>query len=195
MRALSTVGSLCIVCLLASPPAPARVTSEPQGRQPQPRSRLMPQKLWTDQTGAFALERPTGDRWSFRADARGPDGETLPLVAQSIESGAQLIVQNADGVTSLRTLARMLADHLGTESGVRVQELEKLQARGGEAYGFFFTVTDEARGRVAVVRAGDHIALVIASWPMGAPATVLDDVDSMIATLGPVPGALPPNAF
>jgi hypothetical protein len=195
MRAFLAAATSCILCLLASSPAPARVTPETQGRQPQPPSRLQPHKLWTDQTGAFSLERPIGDRWSFRADQRGPDGETLPLVAQSVESGAQLIVQNADGVTSLRMLARMLADHLGTENGVHVQELERLRARGGEAYGFFFTVTDEARGRVAVVRAGDHVALVIASWPMGAPATVLDDVDSMIATLGPVPGALPANAF
>jgi hypothetical protein len=192
MRAASAA---VIAVLLLSPSLAARVTPEPRARQPRPPSRLEPQKLWTDQAGAFALERPTGDRWSFRGDARGPDGEALPLLAQSAEWGAQLIVQNADGVASLRMLARMLADHLGTESGVHVQELEKLISRGGEAYGFFFTVTDEARGRVAVVRAGDHVALVIASWPMGAPPTVLDDVDGMIASLGPVPGAVPANAF
>ena len=194
MRASNALIAASLLCLVP-PSASARVTTEPRGRLPRSPSRLEPQKLWTDQTGAFSLERPTGDRWSFRGDARGPDGETLPLLAQSVESGAQLIVQNADGVASLRTLARMLADHLGTESGVHVQELEKIVSRGGEAYGFFFTVTDEARGRVAVVRAGDHVALVIASWPMGAPPTVLDDVDAMIGSLGPVPGAVPQNAF
>src|SRR5690242_5281847 len=101
MRAFLAAAASSTLCLLASSSAPARVTPpQLEGRQPQPPSRLQPHKLWTDQTGAFALERPTGDRWSFRADQRGPDGETLPLVAQSIESGAQLIVQNADGVTS-----------------------------------------------------------------------------------------------
>jgi hypothetical protein len=151
--------------------------------------------LWSDQAGAFALERPTGDRWSFRGDARGPDGESLPLLAQSVESGAQLIVQSADGVTSLRALTRLLADHLGTEAGVRVQSIENVTSRGGEAYGFGFTVSDEARGRVAVIRAGDHVALVIASWPMGAPPTVADDVEEMIGTLGPAPGKLPADVF
>jgi hypothetical protein len=171
------------------------VTREPHGRTPRPPARLETPRLWSDQAGAFALERPTGDRWSFRGDARGPDGEPLPLLAQSVESGAQLIIQSADGVTSLRALTRLLADHLGTEAGVRVQSIENVISRGGEAYGFAFTVSDEARGRVAVVRAGDHVALVIASWPMGAPPTVADDVEEMIGTLGPAPGKLPADVF
>jgi hypothetical protein len=78
---------------------------------------------------------------------------------------------------------------------VRVQAIENVTSRGGEAYGFAFTVSDEARGRVAVVRAGDHVALVIASWPMGAPPTVSDDVEEMIGTLGPAPGKLPADVF
>src|SRR2546428_66990 len=56
-------------------------------------------------------------------------------------------------------------------------------------------VADEVRGRVAVVRAGDYVALAVASWPMGAPPEVVDDVDAMIGSLGPVPGALPPGVF
>jgi hypothetical protein len=192
MRALLALATS--LALLAAP-AFARVTREPKGRTPRPPSRLEAPRLWSDQAGAFALERPTGDRWSFRGDARGPDGESLPLLAQSVESGAQLIVQSADGVTSLRALTRLLADHLGTEAGVRVQSIENVTSRGGEAYGFGFTVSDEARGRVAVIRAGDHVALVIASWPMGAPPTVADDVEEMIGTLGPAPGKLPADVF
>jgi hypothetical protein len=191
MRAPLAVAALLAIATAVS----ARVTREPQARLPRPLPRLQAPRLWADQTGAFALERPNGERWSFRGDARGPDGESLPLLARSSESGAQLIIQSADGVTSLRALTRLLADHLGTESGVRVQEIEHLISRGGEGYGFAFTVTDEARGRVAVVRAGEHVALVIASWPMGAPPTVADDVEAMIGSLGPVPGALPPGAF
>ena len=193
MRAPLALAAL--LALFFATPASARVTREPRARTPKPPSRLEAPRLWSDQAGAFALERPTGDRWSFRGDARGPDGEPLPLLAQSVESGAQLIVQSADGVTSLRALTRLLADHLGTESGVRVQAIESLMSRGGEAYGFAFTVSDEARGRVAVVKAGDHVALVIASWPMGAPPEVVDDVDEMIGSLGPPPGTLPPGVF
>jgi hypothetical protein len=179
---------------LSSPPALARVTRE-QGRAARPPSRLQAPKVWTEQSGAFSIERPEGDRWSFRGDARGPDGERLPLLARAPEAGAQLIVQNADGIASLRQLARLLADHLQTEQGVRVEDVGRVPARGGEAYGFTFSVSDEARGRVAVVRAGEHVALVIASWPMGAPAAVAEDVEAMIGSLGPPPDALPPGVF
>jgi hypothetical protein len=194
-RDMRVLLALAASLALLAAPAFARVTRELQGRTPKPPSRLQTPRLWSDQAGAFALERPAGDRWSFRSDAQGPDGEPLPLFAQSVESGAQLIVQSADGVTSLRALTRLLADHLGSEAGVRVQDVERVTSRGGEGYGFAFTVSDEARGRVAVVKAGDHVALVIASWPMGAPPTVADDIEEMIGTLGPPPGALPADVF
>ena len=78
---------------------------------------------------------------------------------------------------------------------MHVEDVNRLPARGGEAYGFTFSVSDEARGRVAVVRAGEHVALVIASWPMGAPPAVAEDVEAMIGSLGPPPNALPPGVF
>ena len=184
----------CFSLALGSPAAPARVTRE-QGRTPRPPPRLQAPRLWTEQSGAFSIERPDGDRWSFRGDARGPDGERLPLLAKAPEAGAQLIVQSADGISSLRQLARLLADHLQAEQGVHVEDVSRLPARGGEAYGFTFSVSDEARGRVAVVRAGDHVALVIASWPMGAPPAVAEDVEGMIGSLGPPPNALSPGVF
>jgi hypothetical protein len=179
---------------LAPPAAFGRVTRE-QGRAARPPPRLQVPRMWTEQSGAFSIERPDGDRWSFRGDARGPDGERLPLVARAPEAGAQLIVQRADGVNSLRQLARLLADHLQGEEGVRVEEVNRLPSRGGEAYGFAFSVSDEARGRVAVVRTGEHVALVIASWPMGAPPAVAEDVEGMIGSLGPPPNGLPPGVF
>jgi hypothetical protein len=184
----------CVCLALGSPAALARVTRE-QGRAPHPPPRLQAPRMWTEQSGAFSIERPDGDRWSFRGDARGPDGERLPLLARAPESGAQLIVQSADGVSSLRQLARLLANHLQTEQGIHVEDVNRLPARGGEAYGFTFSVSDEARGRVAVVRAGEHVALVIASWPMGAPPAVAEDVEAMIGSLGPPPNALPRGVF
>src|SRR5206468_2473787 len=83
--------------------------------------------------------------------------------------------------------------HLQAEQGVHVEDVSRLPARGGEAYGFTFSVSDEARGRVAVVKSGEHVALVIASWPMGAPPAVAEDVEAMIGSLGPPPDALPPG--
>jgi len=184
----------CLFVALASPAAPARVTPE-QGRAPRPPPRLQAPRMWTEQSGAFSIERPDGDRWSFRGNAPGPGGERLPLLARAPEVGAQLIVQNADGVSSLRQLARLLADHLQSEQGVHVDDVSKLPARGGEAYGFGFSVSDEARGRIAVVQAGEHVALVIASWPMGAPPVVAEDVETMIGSLGPPPDAIRPGVF
>ncbi len=173
---------------------PARVTA-PSGRTPRPQHGLQAPKLWEDRTGQFALERPESERWAFRSGVRGPDGEPVPLLAMSQESGAQLVVQSADGINDLRMLARILMENLASEARVHVEDVERVLARGGEAYGFSFTVADEVRGRVAVVRAGEHIALAIASWPLGAPPEVVDDVDAMIGSLGPVPGALPPGVF
>ena len=181
--------------LLAPSLARARVTT-PLGRLPKsPQHGLQPPKLWQDRTGQFALNRPESQRWMFRSGVRGPDGEPVPLLALSQETGAQLVVQSADGINDLRLLARMLNENLSNEAQVHVEDIEKVLARGGEAYGFSFTVADETRGRVAVVRAGDHVALVIASWPMGAPPEVVDDVDEMIGSLGPPPGTLPPGVF
>ena len=180
---------------LAADATRARV-DPPSGRAPKTPDRgLTAPRLWQDRTGRFALERPTQERWMFRSGVRGPDGEPLPLLALSQETGAQLVVQSAEGVQDLRLLARMLMENLASESRVHVEDIERVLARGGEAYGFAFTVADEVRGRVAVVRAGDHVALAIASWPLGAPPEVVDDVDAMIGSLGPVPGTLPPGVF
>ena len=173
---------------------PARVTS-PMGRAPKPQAGLQAPRMWQDRTGQFALERPAQARWMFRSGVRGPDGEPVPLLAMSQETGAQLVVQSAEGIHDLRMLARILMENLSNESRVHVEDVQRVLARGGEAYGFSFTVADEVRGRVAVVRAGDHVALAIASWPLGAPPEVVDDVDAMIGSLGPVPGALPPGVF
>ena len=173
---------------------PARVTS-PLGRAPKTRNELQAPRMWQDRSGQFALERPDQDRWMLRSGVRGPDGERVPLLALSEETGAQLVVQSAEGIHDLRLLARLLMENLANETRVHVEDMQRVTSRGGEAYGFSFTVADEVRGRVAVVRAGDHVALAIASWPMGAPPEVVDDVDAMIGSLGPVPGALPPGVF
>jgi hypothetical protein len=174
--------------------APARLT-QPQGRAPRPLHGLQAPKLWQDRGGMFALERPENERWMFRAGVRGPGGELVPLLALSQETGAQLVVQSADGIHDLRMLARILMENLGNEQRVHVEDLMPMVARGGDAYAFGFSVADEVRGRVAVVRAGERVALVIASWPMGAPPEVVEDVEAMIGSLGPVPGAMPAGAF
>lgn len=182
------------VLSLVSPPAAARVAG-PLGRAPRPQHGLQAPKMWQDRTGAFALSRPDNEHWAFRGGVRGADGAPVPLLAMSQETGAQLVVQSADGIADLRLLARILSESLSNEERVHVDDVEKLLARGGEAYGFSFTVADEKRGRVAVVRTGQHVALVIASWPLGTPPEVIEDVAEMIGSLGPISGALPPNTF
>ena len=187
---------LAAVLSFAFPVVQARVTTPPLGRAPKaPQHGLDVPKMWQDRDSQFALERPQSERWMFRSGVRGPDGEPVPLLALSQESGAQMVVQSAQGITDLRMLARLLSENLGHEAQVHVEDVQRVIARGGEAYGFSFTVADETRGRVAVVRAGDHIALAIASWPMGAPPEVVDEVDRMIGSLGPIPGSLPPGVF
>jgi hypothetical protein len=183
-----------VVLSLAPSFAIARVTT-PMGRQPKPEQRSTAPKLWEDRDGQFALARPDGNRWTFRGGVRAPDGQAIPLFAMAQESGAQFVVQSADGITDVRLLARMLNENLGKQDMVHVESIERLLARGGDAFGFEFSVAEETRGRVAVVRTGDRIALVVASWPFGAPPEVVDDVEEMIGSLGPVPGALAPGVF
>jgi hypothetical protein len=178
---------------LAPSLASARVT-KPLGRAPKADHRGQA-KLWEDSDGQFAIARPDGNRWAFQSKVRGPDGQAVPLFATSQDSGAQMVVQSADGITDLQLLAKMLNDNLGKQETVHVETIERLLARGGDAFGFKFTVAQETRGRVAVVRTGEHIALVIASWPFGAPPEVVDDVEAMIGSLGPVPSLVGPGVF
>jgi hypothetical protein len=142
-------------------------------------------RFWVEESGMFSLLRPDGDQWSFESDARDPAGDKIPLVVRSEETGAQLSVQSAEGVPSAQVLVALLAERLALEAHVSVDEPIRLQARGGQAYAFTFTSGDESRGRVAVVPAGDHFVLVVASWPLGSPAQVSEDVDRMIASVGP----------
>ena len=97
---------------------PARVVT-PLGRTPKAQHGLQAPKMWQDRSGQFALERPDNERWMFRAGVRGPDGEPVPLLALSEESGAQLVVQSADGISDLRLLARMLMQNLSVEQRAR----------------------------------------------------------------------------
>ena len=63
------------------------------------------------------------------------------------QTGAQLVVQSADGISDVRMLARILSENLGKQDTVRVESIERLLARGGDAFGFEFTVAEETRGR------------------------------------------------
>src|SRR4051812_42351491 len=93
-----------VVLSLAVSVLPVRVTA-PMGRAPKPQPGLQAPKMWQDRTGQFALQRPEQERWMFRSGVRGPDGEPVPLLAMSEETGAQLMVQSADGIHDLRMLA------------------------------------------------------------------------------------------
>jgi hypothetical protein len=179
------MGLIVAVLALAPSLASARITP-PLGRSPKAPQRGQ-QKLWEDSDGQFAIQRPSGNRWNFQSKVRGPDGQAVPLFASAQDSGAQLVVQSAEGITDLKILTKMLNDNLSQQQKVRVENIEPLLARGGDAFGFKFSVAEDTRGRVAVVRTGQHIALVIASWPFGTSPEVVDDVEAMIGSLGPIP--------
>jgi hypothetical protein len=138
------IGAACVLSVAFSL---ARVT-KPLGRQPKvPERGLQAPRMWQDRDRVFALERPKSDRWLFRGGVRGPGGEPVPLVALSEETGAQLVVQSADGIEDLHLLARVLMENLAREERVYVEDVVRVPARGGEGYAFFFTVADETRGR------------------------------------------------
>ncbi len=177
--ALITAGCLC-----TSLAAGARV-EQPMGRSPKLSSRLQAPRVWVERAGLFSVHRPESDLWRFDSSQRDPEGTRIPLVAHSDDTGATVSVQSAEGAASAKALTRLLADRLSLDSAVHVDDLELIAARGGDAYAFTFTNGGESRGRVAVVPAGDHLVLVVASWPLGSPAQVSEDVESMIHSLGP----------
>lgn len=182
MRA--TLFALAGLALCASLPSEARVAG-PMGRSPKLPSRIQAPREFVERSGLFSISRPDSDLWRFDSGKKDNHGEAIPLVARSEESGAQLSVQSADGVPSAEVLCKVLAEKLSTEPGVHVEDPAAVKARGGEACVFAFTSGDEARGRVAVVPAGDHFVLIVASWPLGSSAQVAEDVEAMIRSVGP----------
>ena len=103
----SAIAGAAVLSLAASL-APARVTS-PLGRAPKPQHGLQAPRMWQDRTGQFALERPAQERWMLRSGVRGPDGEAVPLLALSQETGAQLIVQADSRDEAIEKGRRVLA--------------------------------------------------------------------------------------
>lgn len=183
MRALLAF-ALTGLALCPSLPSEARVAG-PMGRAPKLPSRLTAPKTYVEKGGLFSLQQPESELWRFESGARDRHGEAIPLLARSDETGAQLSVQSADGVPSAEMLCNVLAEKLATESGVHVEDPAPMKARGGDAFVFAFTSGDESRGRVAVVPAGNHFVLIVASWPLGSPAQVSEDVEAMIRSVGP----------
>ena len=170
--------------ILSSTPASARV-ARAMGRRPDLPARLQAPRVWTERSGLFSVRRPESELWRFEGGARDAEGGKIPLLARSDESGATVSVQSADGVPSAKALVRLLAERLEVESKVKVDEPQAIATRGGDGFGFTFTSGGEQRGRVAVVPAGEHLLLIVASWPLGSPPQVIDDVDSMIRSVGP----------
>ena len=191
MRALLAASAISLFLAGFAGQAGARI-ERPMGRAPRVPSRLAAPRFWVERTGLFSLRRPSSDAWRFDGTLRDPEGDPIPLFAHSEESGATLSVQSADGVPSPKALAKVLAERLGTEENVHVETPRPLTARGGEAYTFTFTTGQESRGRVAVVPAGEHLVLIVASWPLGSPAQVSEDVEAMIASVGPAEAAAEP---
>lgn len=139
---------------------------------------------WISDELELAIEKPPGDAWAVATDVVSPDGNAIPLLVAHTTTGTQIVVQVSEPVDTPERLTRMLRSRLREEEALELDETKRLKNdAGGDAYGFSFHAEDDADGRVAVIRAGDHIVLVVASWPKGVDRRVIEEVDGLVRSV------------
>jgi hypothetical protein len=146
----------------------------------------------------FTLDRPAGDDWAVATNVHSPEGNDIPIVVAHPESGAQIVLQVSDIGDTPQNLATMLRSKLAAEESLELSEPARLENdSGAQASGFEFRVRGEAKGRVAVIDVGDHIVLVVASWPEDADETVVQAIDGVVRSVrqsgGTTPAMLSPE--
>jgi hypothetical protein len=147
---------------------------------------------WVSDELGVALDKPAGDGWAAATDVVSPDGNAIPLVVAHGASGAQIVVQVSEPVDTPERLAAMLRARLSGEQALELGETRPVKVdSGSEAYGFPFHVEGEANGRVAIIQAGEHVVLIVASWPEDASRRVVDDVDGLVRSVRRSPTAQP----
>jgi hypothetical protein len=134
----------------------------------------------------FALDRPASEGWAMATDVTSPEGRPIPVVVAHPDSGAQIVVQVSKPVGSPEELAQALRDKLKDEKTLEIGKTGRIENRSGqEAWGFPFTVKGEASGRVAIVLVGEHVVLLVASWPEKADRKLVNEVDSVVTSVRP----------
>lgn len=132
----------------------------------------------------FELDQPESSGWAVATDVTSPEGREIPVVVAHPESGAQIVVQVSQPDTTPESLAHMLKTRLEDELPMDIGDPEPIAMESGDdAYGFPFAIAGEAAGRVAVIKVGNQVVLVVASWPENASSDIVDDVDGVVRSV------------
>jgi hypothetical protein len=107
----------------------------------------------------------------------------VPVIVAHRNTGAQVVVQVAPAVATPAAFAERLTNGLRTRPGFTTTEVEPIPVADG-AVGFAFTMGDQVAGRVAVVGGqSGHVYVLLATWPQGAPPSVIAGVDEIVRSL------------
>jgi hypothetical protein len=198
MGTAGLLGFTLVAC--ASAPRPRSAAGEwsvVAGTQPAGNSAPHGDALTSDELG-FTVNRPAGDDWAVATNVHSPDGSDIPIVVAHPESGAQIVLQVSERADTPQNLAEMLRSRLAAEPALDLSKPKRLTLdSGADASGFEFHVKGEAHGRVAVIDVGDHVVLVVASWPEDAGDEVVEAIDGVVKSVrqsgGATPAMLPPD--
>jgi len=151
---------------------------------PTTRAKVAEENSFNSPQLGFAIDKPAGDEWAMATDVTSPEGRPIPVVVAHPGSGTQIVVQVSRPLGPPHDLADMLRGKLEGERELRIGDTKRLQNKSGlEAWGFTFAVKGEASGRVAIVQVGEHVVLVVASWPEAADKKLVQAVDDVVASV------------
>jgi hypothetical protein len=171
------VGALALGLCLGCATTTRHLATSAGGASPVARETLTAPEL------GFSLEKPTGEAWVVATDVLSPDGHPIPLVVAH-SSGAQVVVQVSEPVDSPARLAGLLHARLSAEPTLKLGPPRSVEVDAGlAASGFGFKAGADARGRVAIIDVGEHVVLVVASWPTNAGERVVHDIDGLVRSV------------
>lgn len=139
---------------------------------------------FVDAQAGFEIARPGGEAWLFAPGHDAPEGILVPVVVLHPATGSQVVVQVTPEVASPQEFAERLAVGLRSKPGFSTS----VPASGGNgsSSGFSFALGQEVFGRVGITTSHDgRLFVLLATWPSGAPESIVGDVDAIMASLRP----------
>jgi len=172
----------------AAPEAPA-VQEEPL--RPFHQEARAPSRRYVDEDLGFEIVRATTEWQLTEKEEQGsPEGLAIPVVLRHRLSHAEVVLQVAPAVASPVQFAERLNAGLREQPGFVATDLEPLPL-SDSAVGFHFEVAQNGksmRGRVAVTEGSPgHVFMMLATWPVDAPAGVAQSVDALFGAVRPLP--------
>jgi len=139
---------------------------------------------FVDAQAGFEITRPGGDAWQFAPGHEAPEGILVPVVVLHPATGSQVVVQVTPEVAGPQEFAERLAVGLRSKPGFTTTV--PTNSPDGSRSGFSFSLGDEVHGRVGILTPHDgRLFVLLATWPSGAPESVVEDVDAIMASLRP----------